>query len=54
MGIRQIVMVVGFIGVTFVLIQIVNLIFRRLERKNNAAHLRFYHCDDDLCACAAV
>lgn len=41
MGIRQIVMVVGFIGVTFVLIQIVNLIFRRLERKNNAAHLRF-------------
>jgi small-conductance mechanosensitive channel len=34
-------MVVGFIGVTFVLIQIVNLIFRRLERKNNAAHLRF-------------
>lgn len=41
MGIKQIVMVVGFIGVTFVLIQIVNLIFRRLERKNNAAHLRF-------------
>lgn len=41
MGIGQIVMVAGFIGVTFVLIQIVNLIFRRLERKNNAAHLRF-------------
>jgi len=41
MSIGQIVMVAGFIGVMFVLIQIVNLIFRQLERKNNAAHLRF-------------
>ena len=41
MSIGQIIMIAVFVGVTFVLVQIVNLIFRRLERKNNAAHLRF-------------
>ncbi len=41
MDVGQIIMIVGFIGATCLLIQIVNLIFRRLERKNNAAHLRF-------------
>lgn len=41
MGVGQIIMVVIFVGVAFILTQIVNLIFRRLEKKNNAAHLRF-------------
>ena len=41
MDIGHIIVIVGFISATVVLIQIVNLIFRRLERKNNAAHLRF-------------
>ena len=41
MDVGQIIMIVGFTGATCLLIQIVNLIFRRLERKNNAAHLRF-------------
>lgn len=41
MTINQIVLVVGFIAVACVLIQVVNLVFRRLEKKNKAAHLRF-------------
>ncbi len=41
MGIRQIVMVVGFIGVTFCADQIVESDLQASERKNNAAHLRF-------------
>ena len=41
MGIDQIILVAVFIGVAVVLIQIINLVFRRLEKKNKAAHLRF-------------
>lgn len=41
MDIDHIVMIGIFIGIACVLIQIVNLVFRRLEKKNKAAHLRF-------------
>lgn len=41
MTIAQMIMVASFIGTAFVLIQIVNLVFRRLEKNNKAAHLRF-------------
>lgn len=41
MTIDQIIMIAVFIGVACVLIQVVNLTFRRLEKKNKAAHLRF-------------
>lgn len=41
MTINQIILVVVFIAVACLLIQVVNLIFRRLEKKNKAAHLRF-------------
>lgn len=41
MAIDNVITVAIFIGVACVVIQIVNLIFKRLERKNKAAHLRF-------------
>ena len=41
MNIDNVITVAVFIGVACVVIQIVNLIFRRLEKKNKAAHLRF-------------
>lgn len=41
MDVGNIIMIVGFISAAVVLTQIVNLIFRHIERKNNAAHLRF-------------
>lgn len=41
MAIAQMIMVASFIGTAFVLIQIINLVFRRLEKNNKAAHLRF-------------
>ncbi len=41
MTIAQMIMVASFIGTAFVLIQIINLVFRRLEKNNKAAHLRF-------------
>ena len=41
MNVGNIIMIVGFISAAVVLTQIVNLIFRHIERKNNAAHLRF-------------
>lgn len=41
MTIDQLIMIAVFIGISCVLIQVVNLTFRRLERKNKAAHLRF-------------
>ena len=41
MDVSNIIMIVGFISAAVVLTQIVNLIFRHLMRKNNAAHLRF-------------
>lgn len=41
MDVGNIIMIVGFISAAVVLTQIVNLIFRHIERKNNAAHFRF-------------
>lgn len=41
MPISQIIVIASFIGTACILIQIVNLVFRRLEKKNKAAHLRF-------------
>lgn len=41
MAIGQIIMIAAFIAIAGVLIQIVNLIFRRIEKKSKAAHLRF-------------
>lgn len=41
MDISKIMVIGGFVGATVILIQIVNLIFRRLAKRNNAAHLRF-------------
>lgn len=41
MSIDQIIIVASFIATACVLIQVVNLIFRRMEKKSKAAHLRF-------------
>lgn len=41
MPVNQIILIAVFIGTACVLIQIINLVFRRLEKKNKAAHLRF-------------
>ena len=41
MAIGQIIMIAAFIAIAGVMIQIVNLIFRRIEKKSKAAHLRF-------------
>lgn len=41
MPINQIIVIASFIGTACILIQIINLVFRRLEKKNKAAHLRF-------------
>ena len=41
MTVDHIILIAIFIGVACVLTQVVNIVFRRLEKKNKAAHLRF-------------